>query len=67
MSLIYIDEISSGAGDGHSALGELQGHGGEITDVKFNPRVSWLLASSSSDKSIRLWNAQKRQQLSVIG
>lgn len=46
---------------------ELQGHGGEITDLKFSPTNPFLLASSSIDKTISLWDCIKPQQVCIIG
>jgi WD40 repeat protein len=34
----------------------LNGHGGDILDLKACPNDQWLLASASADESIRLWN-----------
>lgn len=35
---------------------ELIGHTGEITSLKFHPTNPFILASSSTDKTVRLWN-----------
>jgi WD40 repeat protein len=43
------------------------GHGGEIKSLKFNPKKEELLASASYDKTIRLWDCNKKIQLCVIG
>lgn len=34
----------------------LRGHGGEILSLKFHPHNPHILASSSADKTIRIWN-----------
>jgi WD40 repeat protein len=56
--MIYLVEIMEG-GDG-KWVAEVEnmpgGHGVEVTDIKFNPVHLNILASSSLDKSIRIWS-----------
>jgi WD40 repeat protein len=56
--MIYLAEIMEG-GDG-KWVAEVEnmpgGHSVEVTDIKFNPVHLNILASSSLDKSIRIWS-----------
>lgn len=44
---------------------ELTGHGGEITNVTFSP-TGTMLASSSRDGTVRLWDASTGDELRVL-
>ncbi|CDW71691.1 wd domain-containing protein [Stylonychia lemnae] len=64
LGIIYICDISKYI---KKSIKELSGHGGEVTDLKFNKLDPFLLASCSTDKTIRLWDCFQMQQLCVIG
>jgi WD40 repeat protein len=40
---------------------ELTGHTGEILALKFNPFDPFILASSATDKTIRIWNVYEKK------
>ncbi len=43
-----------------------EAHGMEVSGISFNPVSQQIMATCSLDKSIRLWNVEKLQQLCVI-
>uniref|UniRef100_A0AAZ3SPF5 Coronin n=1 Tax=Oncorhynchus tshawytscha TaxID=74940 RepID=A0AAZ3SPF5_ONCTS len=44
----------------------LQGHTEKIYSVKFHPQASGLLASSSYDQTVRLWNLESGDEVKVL-
>lgn len=44
----------------------LSGHGNDIYDLKFSPTDEWLLASASTDESIRLWNVKNATCVAIF-
>ncbi|XP_009989269.1 PREDICTED: dynein assembly factor with WDR repeat domains 1 [Tauraco erythrolophus] len=46
-------------------IAKLEGHGGEISKVCFNPKGNHVL-TASSDKTARLWNADTGQGLQIL-
>lgn len=44
----------------------LLGHGEDIMDLKVNPLNEWLLASASTDESIRLWNLKDGTPVAIL-
>ncbi|XP_075942074.1 coronin-7 isoform X1 [Anarhichas minor] len=44
----------------------LQGHTEKIYSIEFHPLASGLLASSSYDLSVRLWNLENREQVKLL-
>lgn len=46
---------------------QLIGHRSEIFDLKFNPKITQILLSSSKDCTVRLWNTLNGDQLIIFG
>ncbi|XP_056144758.1 coronin-7-like isoform X2 [Lampris incognitus] len=44
----------------------LQGHTEKIYSIKFHPLASGLLVSSSYDLTVKLWDLEKREQVSLL-
>jgi WD40 repeat protein len=43
---------------GGAVRGELTGHGEAVTCISFNPSVPGVLASSSGDETIKVWERE---------
>lgn len=54
LGIIRIMQPEIGASDAQALIG----HGKEVNQLKISPRMPFLLASASSDTSIRLWNIE---------
>lgn len=48
---------------GTGSVIDLKGHDGVVSHVAFPPKSSKILASTSSDYTLRIWNVEKRQTI----
>lgn len=46
--------------------GEDKGHKAPVTSVSWFPKVEFLLASGSADNTVRIWNSESGERLSVL-
>ena len=52
---------------GETVASYLRGHTGDVLDLKFHPKIPWLLLSSSEDHMMRLWDVRRGVCLAIIG
>src|SRR5687768_2327243 len=57
---------AAAAGDAEAHVRTLEGHGGSVMALSFSPREGAVLASSSRDKTIRLWDAKAGKLLRTL-
>lgn len=46
---------------------KLKGHSGKVADIAWNPHYNSVLASTADDKTVRVWDTNANEQISLSG
>ena len=68
MAEVAVEEVKEGdiADEAEQPVNELKGHAGRVTSLAVFPNQPDLLASGSSDKTVRIWNIATAKQVRVV-